>query len=522
MEYIYTIPLFGDKGLHVELIQRKLVDRGFNLGSIDGSFGIQTKKAIQYFQMGLGLHEDGALNEDLLTKLGVTLKKELSDNPFVAITSIVDESRITKTIWNNGNRGQAPIGYYYGMALCYAQLYQRLKSADSIVTEITKTLNSATTRDSLLKWNKQFESIGLNNNTQESRLRNLFILMFGLGLMESNGRYCCGWDRGKLTGWGKPSKIITPTANNSEAGLFQTSYDIISSMPNPIKNILLGIIKSYQSSRDGLLDYFSKGVFCTLLDSDNKGSGNGFEFQKLAKECPAFAVEFTALALRYTANHWNPIIKIGDNEKGLELKIEINALLKKVEKYVDTNTVAYVPMAAMVETQPIAENLKTRLLVLARALGQEAQLQKLFDFAPTSKANFWAIVDFNKPSTEKRLFIFNLTVGEVKKYLVSHGINSGDLVPNQFSNIINSNQSSLGIYKTAEVYFGNHGRSLRVDGLEATNNNARARAIVIHEAVYVSTTNAGRSQGCFVLNKDYIREVIDNLRDGSYLIAWHI
>jgi hypothetical protein len=524
MEKLFTLPKFGDRGQHVEILQRKLVELGFNNGNIDGSFGGQTKKALQHFQIGKGLDENGILNDDLLLRLGLVLETELSDNPLSAITSIVDNSGISKISWENGSRGHAPYGYYYGMALCYAQMYQRSKSEDPIIAEIAKPLGIPISKDTLSKWNLEFEKIGLNNDSEQNRLRNVFILMFGLGMMESSGRYCCGWDRGKLTGWGKPSKIIPLSeisANNSEAGLFQTSYDVFNSMPLEIEKTLLQIIQRYKGGEDGFLEYFSKGAYCGILDGENVGKGKGFEFQKLAKESPAFTVEFNALAIRYTASHWNPIIKIGDSKDGLQLKLEVNNLLLKVEDYVDDNTVAYVPITAISTLPSIEENLKDRALDLADTLGQKEQLQKLFDFAPNSRANFWAIVDFNKPSNERRLFIFNLNVGEVKKYLVSHGVNSGDLVPNTFSNKVNSNQSSLGIYKVAEVYIGKHGRSLKIDGEQPSNSNARTRAIVIHDAPYVSSKHAGRSEGCFVVNKDYIKEVIDNLRDGSYLIAWH-
>jgi hypothetical protein len=524
MEKLYTIPQFGDRGQHVELIQRKLVDQGFFIGNIDGSYGSETKKAILHFQMSKGLKEDGIINEDVITRIGVSIDKYLSDNPMVAITTLVDESRISKVIWENGNRGKGPYGYYYGMAISYAILYQKYKTNYSNVSLLTKALNSDIKKDALSKWNNEFERIGLHNNTETDRLRNLFILLFGLGMMESSGRFCCGWDRGKLTGWGDKSKVIkleNITAEMSEAGLFQTSYDIINSVSKNVKNALLQTFDDYKNSEDGLINYFSKGAVCSVYDGENFGVGVGFEFQKLAKECPAFTVEFTALAIRNTASHWNPIIKLGDKEKGLELKIELDTLLLEIEKYVDSNTVVYVPITAMTSIEPIAQDIKTRILTIADSLGQKEKLQKLFDFAPNSKANFWAVVDYNKPSNEKRLFVFNLAVGEVKKYLVSHGINSGNLIPDQFSNIINSNQSSLGIYKIAEVYIGKHGRSLRIDGMENTNDNARKRAIVIHEAAYVSSNHAGRSEGCFVVNIDFIKEVIDNLRDGSYLIAWH-
>jgi hypothetical protein len=86
---------------------------------------------------------------------------------------------------------------------------------------------------------------------------------------------------------------------------------------------------------------------------------------------------------------------------------------------------------------------------------------------------------------------------------VAHGQRSGADKAVKFSNTNNSFQSSIGFYITGETYNGQHGRSLRLDGVDdGFNDNARKRAIVVHGADYVSqgTINAlgrlGRSQGC--------------------------
>ncbi|AZA79317.1 hypothetical protein EG347_18315 [Chryseobacterium sp. G0186] len=173
-------------------------------------------------------------------------------------------------------------------------------------------------------------------------------------------------------------------------------------------------------------------------------------------------------------------------------------------------------------------NKKEIALRLAETIGQRKALERLFNFkdAQGSHANFWAIVDFNKPSSEERLFIFNLVDETYKKYLVAHGKNSGDKYAKTFSNINGSNCSSLGVYKTSETYIGKHGKSLRVDGLESSNSNVRDRDIVIHSADYVvpnyaNTGRAGRSEGCFAVHPSVSNEVIENLKEGSYLLAWY-
>jgi hypothetical protein len=178
-------------------------------------------------------------------------------------------------------------------------------------------------------------------------------------------------------------------------------------------------------------------------------------------------------------------------------------------------------------TIKIAE--KQAALILAEAIGQKAQLLKLFNFAPFSLANYWAVVDFNKPSNEKRLYIFNLQDNNYRGYLVAHGKNSGEKYATKYSNILDTEKSSLGIFRTtSHIDYGNSiGKYLEIVGLEETNNNALLREIVIHSADYVvknyeNTGRAGRSKGCFTVNPNKLDEVIDCLKNGSYFIAWHI
>jgi len=138
------------------------------------------------------------------------------------------------------------------------------------------------------------------------------------------------------------------------------------------------------------------------------------------------------------------------------------------------------------------------------------------------------IIDFSKPSTEKRLFIIDI---ENRKLLfqtfVAHGKNSGLIKPTKFSNRIGSNQSSLGFYRTAGTYKGKHGYSLILDGLEkGINDNARKRAIVIHGAKYVSeefiekNNRLGRSWGCPAVSDELSKEIIDLIKDGSCLYIY--
>jgi hypothetical protein len=138
-----------------------------------------------------------------------------------------------------------------------------------------------------------------------------------------------------------------------------------------------------------------------------------------------------------------------------------------------------------------------------------------------------AIIDFNLPSSAKRLWVFDMEESTLLHHeLVSHGKNSGGLWATSFSDVSGSKQSSLGAYVTAETYSGKHGYSLKLDGLEeGFNKNARTRAIVIHGADYVSEEfvdkqgRLGRSWGCPAVSTAVSEELIDDIRGGALVLA---
>lgn len=140
-----------------------------------------------------------------------------------------------------------------------------------------------------------------------------------------------------------------------------------------------------------------------------------------------------------------------------------------------------------------------------------------------------SIIDFSKASTEKRFYTIDLGGRQVKYHsYVSHGRNTGDNFAEKFSNIPHSNQSSLGFYVTGETYVGSKGYSLRLDGVEKVyNGNMRKRAVVMHDAAYVSKTwierygRLGRSQGCPALPREIAREVIDTIKNKTAIFAYY-
>ena len=121
------------------------------------------------------------------------------------------------------------------------------------------------------------------------------------------------------------------------------------------------------------------------------------------------------------------------------------------------------------------------------------------------------IVDYARRSSEPRAYVLNLNTGHVEEtFRTAHGSGSDpdhDGFLDSFSDVPGSSASPEGAYLLAEEYTGKHGRSLRLDGLDATNANARSRAIVIHAADYAEPAwlkkfgKLGRSNGCIVFSK---------------------
>lgn len=167
-------------------------------------------------------------------------------------------------------------------------------------------------------------------------------------------------------------------------------------------------------------------------------------------------------------------------------------------------------------------------------------------FSEYDLANKFVIyVDFSKRRQTRRLWVVDK--GEViATSYTAHGRKSASynpyLPPRRFSNELDCNQSSLGIYQIyteRDMNPGKHscvckgykennvckhlGRKFPINGLEETNNNAIKRGVVIHTARYVSEQGCTRnSDGCFTVSPE-VFEILQNKRllflKKCYLVA---
>ena len=139
-----------------------------------------------------------------------------------------------------------------------------------------------------------------------------------------------------------------------------------------------------------------------------------------------------------------------------------------------------------------------------------------------------AIADFSVASRAPRFHVVNVGDGNVSSFLVAHGKGSDPKHTGwlkRFSNKVGSEATSSGAYRTGDYYTGRHGRSMRLHGLDPSNNNAYDRAIVVHGAWYVSRDMVrdhgvlGRSQGCFAFEEDKLHTVLERLGQGRMIYA---
>lgn len=223
--------------------------------------------------------------------------------------------------------GSAPIGYTVGLAETYAWAYANLKSGqpDPYVKLMVRPVVPSI-RDGLHRLSEKLAAQGMTNDTERERLRNLFVILYELGVRESDGRYYLGLD----TGIYKPgSERYDPTGLTTEAGLFQSSWNYSYDTPR-----LKELFAQYRDgARTGVpLSVFAEGVPAPKgEEGSNIGRGNALEFQKLVKIHPQFAVEFAALNLRN--------IGYGDyffvRFRLMQISPQAENLFKEIERIVD-------------------------------------------------------------------------------------------------------------------------------------------------------------------------------------------
>jgi len=258
--------------------------------------------------------DNSADEQDLLA-----YSQSVSNSYAQQITTLAGNSSCLKTSWKD--RGRAPAGYVKGVALSFARSLCRTKALGT-PPAATKILASSasgdSSRDALSHYRSIFASVGIpTNRSGEDAVRAIYTLGLGLGMRESSGKYCEGWD--KSAGSNRRSA-------EAEAGLFQVSYDSIGASSE-----LKALYLEYQASPERCqLATYKEGVTCKAQGI--LGTGAGATYQKFNKACPAFAAEYAMTMLRLRRSHFGPI-----NRRTAQVVSSCGTMLANVQKIVDSN-----------------------------------------------------------------------------------------------------------------------------------------------------------------------------------------
>jgi hypothetical protein len=248
-----------------------------------------------------------------------------------AIERIASQSKCAAYVWKQ-RRGVAPKTYIEGVALVFARAacHPELQEVRVVSAAVNATSNAD---DALVAYRKEFADAKMDNGTAGAdTLRHAYALLVGLGMMESSGRYCEGRDVSECFA----------TADTAEAGLFQTSFGAHVHSP-----ALGNLFNAYK--KDGsqcLLDVFKDSITCRIVKSQNprcpnensdvKGTGDGADWQRLTKACPAFATEYGAVVLRTHGGAHGEFGPIRTHQA--ELRPECDDMLRSVQDFVQQHS----------------------------------------------------------------------------------------------------------------------------------------------------------------------------------------
>jgi hypothetical protein len=239
------------------------------------------------------------------------------------IAAIAALSSCSRENW--AHRGVAPLSYIQGVALVYAKSVCQASRPDVLVVSAARGSSGQQSEnsDALAWYQSQFSAAGMSNDASGlDTLRHLYTLLISLGMQESSGKYCVGRDRSENFS----------TADSAEAGLLQTSWGA-----HTRQSTLPGLFIHYRADPAAcwLSAFQAPDIQCSEWDAKTWGTGEGAEWQRWTKECPAFAVEYGAVVMRVNGGgkgEFGPL-----RSHAAEVRPECDSMLSDVQKAVQSN-----------------------------------------------------------------------------------------------------------------------------------------------------------------------------------------
>ena len=143
-------------------------------------------------------------------------------------------------------------------------------------------------------------------------------------------------------------------------------------------------------------------------------------------------------------------------------------------------------------------------------------------------SDYCIFIDMKILSGKLRCFVYNLEKDSVELAgLVAHGSGSGkEGEASFFSNVPNSNCTSLGRYRIGKPYTGKFGLAYKLYGLDDSNNKAFERFVVLHAhpcvpADEVAPATICESWGCPTVAPVFLTSVSKNIdRSQRPVLLW--
>lgn len=156
-------------------------------------------------------------------------------------------------------------------------------------------------------------------------------------------------------------------------------------------------------------------------------------------------------------------------------------------------------------------------------------------------SKYLTVIDYSKPVNQNRLYVINMQTLTVENCVQTwHGKNSGDTkTTSRFSNTNNSNQTSIGFFRTPEKPTPNSQRTwdwLFLTWMEFSNDQARGRWIAVHGVWDFFYWSDGwnkkhtkyhkkwesTSEGCITIrHKDNPNEIMNKIKGDSLIYSYY-